>query len=206
MLLHYYGRPFRVFFPNYTWRRNTNEKKIYLTFDDGPIPEVTEFVLDELAKVNVKATFFCVGDNVRKHPTIFQRLIAEGHQPANHTYNHLNGRRNEFGKYVGNVNDCQALMPKSFGKKLFRPPYGMISKKQTKALISDYEVVMWDVLSGDFHPKISAVKCLEKTIRYSRPGSIVLFHDSVKSYEKIKFALPRYLDHMLKAGYQFELL
>ncbi len=206
MLIHYYGRIFRTIFPFYTWRKHSKEKVLYLTFDDGPIPDVTEYVIDTLKNYGIKATFFCVGDNVRKHPGVFRKLLEDGHQVANHTQNHLNGKKNDLNEYLKNVDTCDDYLGAHNPSKLFRPPYGMLSRGQRKQLAKTHEIVMWEVLSGDFHPKISKEKCLKKSIQNTRRGSIVLFHDSIKSYDKIKYALPKYLEHFLAQGYRFETL
>ena len=177
-----------------------------MTFDDGPIPGPTEFVLDELAKFNAKATFFCVGENIKNHPEIFKRLHQEGHRVGNHTYNHLNGRKTSFKKYLENVSKCQQLIPSEIAgdTKLFRPPYGLFTKNQKEALRKKYDVVMWEVLSADFSPTISPEKCLKKSIKHCREGSIIVFHDSLKTIDKLKYVLPRFLAHFTDKGYTFE--
>lgn len=181
---------------------------MFLTFDDGPIPGPTEFVLEELAKFDAKATFFCVGDNVRKHQDIFQKVVDAGHRIGNHTYNHINGRKTSFEDYLANVAKCQEVLPaKVCGEsKLFRPPYGMFTQKQKEALRKKYDVVMWEVLSADFSRAVSKEKCLRKSIKHSRAGSIIVFHDSLKTIEKLKYVLPRFLEHFSKLGYTFETL
>ncbi|WP_373513561.1 polysaccharide deacetylase family protein [Persicitalea sp.] len=181
-----------------------DEKTIYLTFDDGPISEVTEFVLDTLADYNASATFFCIGDNVRKHPTIFELIKTQGHSVGNHTFNHLNGWDTEDGTYLSNIQKCaeQLKIPTS----LFRPPYGRIKKSQAKHLLPGKTIVMWDVLTGDFSQKISPEICLKKTIQYGRPGSIILFHDSLKARKNMEYALPRALKHFKNQGYSFRAL
>ena len=207
MYLHYYNRLFQWLYPYRVWSKKASEKVIYLTFDDGPIPEVTEFVLDELKNVNAKATFFCVGDNIRKYPEIYKRLLKEGHRSANHTFNHLNGRKTTKDEYVRNAKKCSELIVDDFeGKMLFRPPYGRIKGDQFRALKRDYEVVMWNVLSADFDPNLSKEKCLKKTIRYTKKGAIVVFHDNVKTMGKLRWVLPKYLNHFSKLGYKFKCL
>ena len=204
MFLHYSPFWLKAFFPRYKWRVNTNEKKMFLTFDDGPIPEITEFVLDTLKQYNAKATFFCIGDNVRKHPDIFHNIIAQGHSVGNHTFNHLNGWKSNDSDYMANIELCEKQL--NLDTNLFRPPYGRMKKSQSRQLPLTKEIIMWDVLSGDFSAEIKPEVCLRKSIRYARPGSIVLFHDSLKAAENMQYTLPRFLDHFVKTGYQFDAL
>ena len=206
MFIYYYGSLFRMIYPRFTWRRKNDKKNIFLTFDDGPVPEVTEWVLDLLAKEQIKATFFCVGENVVKNAAIYQRLQKEGHRVANHTFNHLNGRKNTDHTYFENVAKCTDVLNLPDERPLFRPPYGRLTKIQRKELLKKYEIVMWEVLSADFASKISAKTCLQKTEKYTKPGSIVLFHDSVKTFEKIQWVLPRYIQAMKRKGFQFAVL
>lgn len=184
------------------WRMNQNEPIIYLTFDDGPIPELTPWVLDVLKQYNIKATFFCVGDNITKHPEIFQRIINEGHQIGNHTYNHLKGWKTTNALYFDNINKCQELTCTD----LFRPPYGRITKSQYKFLLTNYRIVFWDVLSYDYDALISPEKCLNNCLKFTRNGSIIVFHDSIKAQKNLKFALPHYIEHFLKLNYKFATL
>ena len=179
-----------------------NEQKIYLTFDDGPIPELTIWVLDVLKQNNVKATFFCVGENITKNPEIFQRIIDEGHKVGNHTYNHVKGWKTDKATYISNVEKCQQLTKTS----LFRPPYGRIKKGQYRILSSQYKIVFWDVLSHDYDQMISPEKCLENSIKYTRNGSIIVFHDNVKAQKNLKFTLPQYIEHFVKLNYKFATL
>lgn len=201
MFLHYSPFWLKAYFSGYTWHIPTSEKIIYLTFDDGPIPDITEFVLDTLEGYRAKATFFCIGDNVRKHPQVFQKLLDQGHSVGNHTYNHLNGWKNEKQAYLDNVALCDDLLPAT--TSLFRPPYGRIKGSQADSL-THKRIIMWDVLSGDFSPNVSPQQCLEKSIRYTKKGSIVLFHDSIKASRNMQHALPAYLDHFSEKGYRFE--
>ncbi|MFQ3575482.1 MAG: polysaccharide deacetylase family protein [Cytophagales bacterium] len=187
------------------WEVNTTEKVVYLTFDDGPIPEVTPFVLETLRMFNAKATFFCVGENVVKHPDVFQQLIDDGHTVGNHTHNHVKGWEKKTADYVENIMLCEKAIEKQ-SKKLFRPPYGRITRNQINVVKQDYTIVMWDVLSADYEKSVSAESCLKNTLFHTKPGSIVLFHDHQKTYEKIKFVLPRYLNEMSKRGFRFEAL
>ncbi|MDX1940785.1 MAG: polysaccharide deacetylase family protein [Saprospiraceae bacterium] len=189
-------------FPNFTWRIPSEEKVLYLTFDDGPIPEVTPWVIEQLAQYNAKATFFCVGDNVRKYPEVFKQVKEAGHSIGNHTFNHLNGWNSENIPYFHNVRHCASLTH----SVLFRPPYGRLKPKQAQFLQRHYRIVMWDVLSGDFDSNISAEQCLDNVINNAQRGSIVVFHDSLKALEKIQYALPRVLEYFTQKGYNFEQL
>jgi peptidoglycan-N-acetylglucosamine deacetylase len=204
MFLHKTNFLMRALYPDFIWRKSLLEKKIYLTFDDGPIPEITEFVLETLAKYQAKATFFCIGDNIRKHPLIFQKLINEGHAIGNHTFNHLKGWATDDVTYLENVVLCSKEIEKeNHQTQLFRPPYGRIKRSQAKSLLLDYEIVMWDVLSGDFSQKLSPEIVLEKTIQHTKAGSIVLFHDSIKAYKNMSYSLPRFLEYFSEKGFQF---
>lgn len=189
-------------FPNFTWRIPTEEKVLYLTFDDGPIPEVTTWVLDQLRAYGAKATFFCVGDNVRKHFDVFQKVKAEDHAFGNHTLSHLNGWLNDNIPYFHNVRHCANLV----NSVIFRPPYGRLKPKQAQFLQRHYRIVMWDVLSGDFDASLSPEQCLANVTNNAGPGSIVVFHDSIKAGERLRYALPRVLEHFSKLGYRFEKL
>ena len=186
-------------FPNFTWRIPTEEKVIHLTFDDGPIPEVTPWVLDQLAQHGAKATFFCVGENLRKYPDVLELVKKAGHALGNHTYNHLNGWLTDNVQYFLNVRRCAQALRSS----LFRPPYGRMKPRQGDFLLRHYRIVMWDVLSGDFDPEISAEQCLENVLDNARKGSIIVFHDSLKAWEKLQYVLPRVLSHFSAQGYRF---
>jgi peptidoglycan/xylan/chitin deacetylase (PgdA/CDA1 family) len=177
----------------------TQDKKIvYLTFDDGPIPEVTPLVLDVLKKHNAKATFFCVGDNVKKHPEVFKRIVDEGHAVGNHTFNHSDGWRTDNRTYFENIEACAQLV----SSNLFRPPYGRIRYSQYKKLKKKYRIILWDVLSWDYDAKLSAEKCLEIVKKNIRQGSIIVFHDSLKTRDKIAAVLTGTLDFMKETGYE----
>ncbi|WP_353481308.1 polysaccharide deacetylase family protein [Haliscomenobacter sp.] len=189
-------------FPHFTWRIPTSEKQIFLTFDDGPIPEVTPWVLDQLEKYQAKASFFCVGDNIRKYPEIFQQVRDAGHTIGNHTMNHLNGWVTENLTYFHNIRQGASQANTS----LFRPPYGRVTPKQTQFLLRHYRIVMWDVLSGDFDTNISPDQVLKNVVQNVAPGSIVVFHDSVKSQERLEYALPKVLEHFTALGYTFDAL
>jgi peptidoglycan/xylan/chitin deacetylase (PgdA/CDA1 family) len=203
-------------YPSLIWKKKPEEKIIYLTFDDGPIPDVTEYVLSELKKYSIKATFFCVGDNIRKHPEVFQKILREEHRIGNHTFNHLKGWKTDDDKYFENVQKCEEIIRSSLvssssylyenHSKLFRPPYGLIKKSQIKELNKEYEIVMWDVLTGDFDQKLSKKDCLNKALKFTRNGSIVIFHDSFKAKKNLSYVLPKYIEHYLALGYRFEKL
>jgi|SRR5690606_2334400 Predicted xylanase/chitin deacetylase len=192
----------RWLYPKLTWHRDRTEKRIFLTFDDGPIPDVTPSILNTLKNYGVKATFFCVGENIKKHPDLFDSLLKNGHRVGNHTYNHLNGWKTPADVYVGNVARCQALT----GTSLFRPPYGRATRAQHDALQRDFEIIMWDVLSGDFDTRLSPEKCLQNVLRYTGNGSIVVFHDNIKAIPRVTHALPRAIEHWLDNGYKFGVL
>jgi peptidoglycan/xylan/chitin deacetylase (PgdA/CDA1 family) len=189
-------------FPNFTWKIPTNEKVLYLTFDDGPIPGVTPWVLKQLAQYDAKATFFCVGNNIEKHPEVFAQVKAAGHSVGSHTQDHLNGWTSDNLPYFHNVRHG-ANQTKTI---LFRPPYGKLRPRQTQFLLRHYRIVMWDVLSGDFDPRISEEQCLLNVTRNAEPGSIVVFHDSLKAEEKLRYALPKALAYFAEQGYRFEAL
>lgn len=202
--LHYAPFWLRAWYPEYRWREETREKKIFLTFDDGPIPQVTEFVLATLAQYHAKATFFCIGDNVRKHPDIYAKVLEAGHSVGNHTYNHVNGWKTDPQSYLVNFEKCRQVL--NVETKLFRPPYGRMKKRQSRLLPAESRIIMWDVLTGDFSADITPKVCLSKSIQYTREGSIVLFHDSLKAWRNMSFTLPAFLDHFTREGYTFEAL
>ncbi|GAB1463954.1 polysaccharide deacetylase family protein [Pedobacter sp.] len=193
------------YYPNLIWNKATDKKTVYLTFDDGPIPNVTEFVLNTLKSFNVKGTFFCIGDNINKHPQIFERIKKEGHAIGNHTYNHLKGWETDNKTYMDNFWKCQELTETN----LFRPPYGRIKKSQIsnlKSQTSNLEIIMWDVLSGDFDTKLSPEKCYQNVIKNVRNGTIIVFHDSLKAWDRLAYALPKTIEYLLAKGYRFEKL
>lgn len=195
----------QVLYPKMIWKMPSGEKKIYLTFDDGPIPDITPFVMDELNKFNAKATFFCIGDNIRKHPEVFESLKKEGHTVANHTFNHLNGRKYNLNTYLENTEKCQEYLSDS-SSNYFRPPYGRMKRSQINAIAEKYKIIMWDVLSGDFQKDLDPDKCLRKCIKYTQDGSIVLFHDSIKAAPVMKKVLPSFLKHFSNLGFEFACL
>lgn len=189
----------RKFYKDSVWRIGKTEPTIYLTFDDGPIPELTPWVLDTLKKWQVKATFFCVGDNIQKYPEIFDRILKEGHQVGNHTFNHMKGWENTTTDYINNVEKCQQLIQTN----LFRPPYGRIKKSQYKILSKKYKIIFWDILSYDYSNAVSPEKCLANSIKYTRNGSIIVFHDNIKAQKNLKFTLSQYIQHFLELNYNF---
>jgi len=194
---------FRWFNPRYlVCELPHREKIIYLTFDDGPVPDATPEVLDILSEFRVQATFFLVGDNVRKHPDIFNRVMLEGHGIGNHTFHHLNGWQTPPGAYIEDVYRCREY----FDTKLFRPPYGRFTPSQYFLLRKDFKFILWSVLTYDFHRHTTPAQCLKNAIDHTQNGSIVVFHDSLKSIDNVRFALPGFLEHFLKLDYRFELL
>jgi peptidoglycan/xylan/chitin deacetylase (PgdA/CDA1 family) len=208
MFLHKSNFLMRAVYPDFQWKVKTNEKVIYLTFDDGPIPDITDAVLDCLAAYNAKATFFCIGDNIQKHPEVFDRVIAQGHTIGNHTFNHLRGWATKEEIYLTNFQQCEEVIREKVeltaGERLlFRPPHGRIKKGQAKAILQTHEIVMWDVLTGDFSADLSPERVLQKTLKYTESGSIVVFHDSLKAEKKMLYALPRMLQHFSELGYVF---
>ncbi|NCD71618.1 polysaccharide deacetylase family protein [Mucilaginibacter agri] len=195
----------KQFYSDLLWNADRDKRIIYLTFDDGPIPVVTPFVLKILKQYQAKATFFCIGDNIRKHPDVFEQVKQDGHAIGNHTFHHLKGWKTDDKTYVKDMQDCQELTR----SQLFRPPYGRIKKSQTKRLKSLYpnlNIIMWDVLSGDFDINLSPENCLKNVIKHTESGSIVVFHDSLKAFDRLKYTLPKALEHWAKEGYTFKSL
>ncbi len=196
----------RAIYPNCTWKIPSKEKVIYLSFDDGPHPEATPFVLEELKKYNAKATFFCIGNNVLKHPNIYESILLAGHAVGNHTYDHLNGWKTDTNSYLENINDAASLIESNF----FRPPYGRITKSQIKAIKQNKhlpnQIIMWDVLSGDFDLKLNGEDCARNVIKNVQPGSIIVFHDSQKAWDRLVVALPIVLQYFSNLGYKMELI
>jgi len=189
-------------YPQLIWDMKQVKPSIFLTFDDGPIPIVTPFVLNILKQYNAKATFFCIGDNVRKHPDIFEQVKADGHAIGNHTYNHLKGWKTDDQDYLKNTLKADELLH----TKLFRPPYGRIKREQIKLLknaMPGIKLVMWDVLSGDFDINLQPQQCLTKVLKYTGNGSIVVFHDSLKAFNRLEYVLPKAMEVWSKAGYSF---
>ncbi|MBI4930841.1 MAG: polysaccharide deacetylase family protein [Bacteroidetes bacterium] len=224
----YFTRPnllVRKIYPSALWRvqlpslrGGTGRGSIFLTFDDGPIPEVTPQVLAILKEHHAKATFFCIGANIEKHPEVFRQIISEGHSIGNHTYNHLNGWKTKTKEYLENIEKCNVqigryadvqmktnphISSSAHSHILFRPPYGRMKLSQYSLLSTQYSVVMWDVLSGDFDEKTSKEKCLKNVLSNTREGSIIVFHDSVKAKEKLFYVLPKVLEHFGEKGFEF---
>ncbi|MDO5972467.1 polysaccharide deacetylase family protein [Flavivirga aquimarina] len=200
-------------FPNYIWDIPSADKVIYLTFDDGPTPEITNWVLNTLKKHKAKATFFCIGNNIEKHPDIFYNILNDGHGVGNHTYNHVKGWKTKTKDYLKNISETQETIESKIQSQstefriqnLFRPPYGQITPKQGKKLIAlGYKIIMWDVLSFDWDYKVNEENCLNNVIHKATNGSIIVFHDSVKASKNMQYALPKVLDHFSKLGYRFK--
>ncbi len=200
MLLIQPRRFLKKIYPKALWHLERENKTIYLTFDDGPVPGITEWILDELKKFNAKATFFCVGANILKHNTVFLRVLEEGHHVGNHSMFHSRGFSTRLENYMDETNTCQKLI----GNNLFRPPYGQLKRGQYRSLIQQgYKVVMWDVISYDYE-KISPERCLNIVLSNTRSGSIVVFHDNLKAEQNLKYSLPKTLEHFDKLGYTFK--
>lgn len=188
-------------YPKCIWNMDRSEKSVYLTFDDGPIPEITPFVLELLATYQIKATFFCVGENIKKNPHLFKQIVNAGHRIGNHTFNHLKGWKTRDESYLENVAACQELTQTN----LFRPPYGRATHSQLKALYPDFKIIMWDVLSGDFDLNLSPEKCLQNVIQHTENGSIIVFHENIKSIPRVTYALPKAIESLLAQGYKFKI-
>jgi len=189
-------------YPGLVWRMPGEEKTVYLSFDDGPHPEITPFVLEQLKRYGASATFFCIGKNVNAYPQIYRQILLEGHRVGNHTQNHLNGWKVADDRYIENVREAA----KYVDSELFRPPYGRIGALQAKVLKGapfNYRIVMWDVLSGDFDVSLDAQRCARNVTRHAGPGSIVVFHDSEKAFDRLRDALPVVLEHFSEKGYRF---
>lgn len=210
-------------FPNYVWDIPNSGKVLYLTFDDGPTPEITNWTLQTLKNFNAKATFFCIGNNIEKHPNIFQNILADGHRIGNHTHNHVKGWKTKATDYLNNVAEAEMVIknqmsnskdqiPNSLFRsqqlinvKLFRPPYGQITPKQGKHLLElNYKIIMWDVLSFDWEKEVSKETCLENVISHATNGSIIVFHDSIKASKNMQYALPKVLERFSKKGFVFK--
>jgi len=190
----------RWIYPRATWRMSRKVHNVYLTFDDGPIPESTPFILRTLAEYGAKATFFMVGDNVRKYPDLYRRIVDEGHQAGNHTFNHWGGLRHSTMAYSQNADKANELIH----SHLFRPPHGWMRWDQYLWLKRKYRIVMWDLVTRDYSKWVSAEDVLDNVMRYTRNGSIITFHDSLKSIDKLHYALPRALDWLRNEGYEFK--
>ena len=204
MIIEQPGVYLRWIYPKAFWRMDRHEHSVYLTFDDGPISESTPFILQTLRNYGVKATFFMVGDNVRKHPELYQQIVSEGHQVGNHTHNHISGFRHSLHEYSYNVEKANAYIH----SHLFRPPHGWIRPVQYALLTRHkrYKMVMWDVVTRDYSKWMTADDVVNNVRRYTRNGSIITFHDSLKSIEKLKTALPRSIEWLLEQGYEIKII
>ena len=191
----------RWIYPKAFWRMDRQEKAVYLTFDDGPIPEATPWILDVLKDYDVKATFFMVGDNVRKHPELYERIVSEGHQVGNHTHNHISGIRHSLHDYSYNVEKANAYIHSYY----VRPPHGWMRLPQYAWLSRKYKIVMWDLVTRDYSKWLTAEDVFNNVKRYARNGSIITFHDSLKSIDKLKTALPQAIEWLKKEGYAFKI-
>lgn len=200
MLIEQPPKLLRWLYPRALWRMDKNVKAVYLTFDDGPIPEITPWVLDLLDKYNIKATFFLVGDNVRKHPEEFQMILERGHRVGNHTFNHIGGFKHLSYNYLANTNKADELIK----SKLFRPPHGWMRWGQYMVLRNRYTIVMWDLVTRDYSKRLNGRQVLRIVKKYVRNGSIITFHDSIKSEKNMKYALPRAIEWLLEQGYEFK--
>ena len=208
MLFHHVPSWIQLLFPQYVWHKSRGGKAVYLTFDDGPVPGITDFVLEQLAERDMKATFFMVGDNVVKHTELALKVKGQGHQIGNHTHNHLNGRLFSTEEYLKNVEECQSAITESLDivPKLFRPPYGRMKAGQIKAISKTHQITMWDVVSGDYDPRQTPERCLMKVKKYTRNGSIILFHDQKKTEKILLDVLPDFLNFIHAQGYRTGLL
>lgn len=191
-------------FPNLLWRgpAGNDGQRVYLTFDDGPVPDITPWVLELLKKYNARATFFCIGKNVKSNPEIYNKILKAGHAVGNHTFNHVSGYKSKVNSYVSEVKKASEWI----SSDLFRPPYGRIRWSQAKILSQSYSIVMWDVLSGDFDPGTSPEKCINNVMKNIADGSIVVFHDSIKAAANLKQSLPTIMDSLSSLGYKFDSL
>lgn len=195
-------RLFRALYPGALWRMNPEEKSVYLTFDDGPIPQITPWVLDLLDQYQIKATFFLVGDNIRKHPEEFRQIQERGHQIGNHTFNHIRGFEYTTQEYMDNTEKANRLIQSD----LFRPPHGHMGMKQYYALRKRYKIVMWDLVTRDYSKHLNGEEVFRKVKKYVRNGSIITFHDSIKAEQSMKYALPRSIEWLKEQGYEFKRL
>jgi len=202
MLIERAPKLYRNLYKGSHWRINPGEKSVYLTFDDGPIPEITPWVLDLLDKYNIKATFFCVGDNVKNYPDIFRMVQERGHKIGNHTFHHIKALKTDTQSYLKEVEDTAGLIK----SKLFRPPYGHMYFSQFKALRKLYKVIMWDVVTRDYSHLMTADRVFEVVKKYTRNGSIIVFHDSLKAGDRMKESLPKSIEWLLEQGYSFKVI
>lgn len=189
-----------IFYRDLVWSIPGNEQKIYLTFDDGPDNSTTPRILDILNEHEINATFFCVGDKAKKHNKIIERIIAQRHSIGNHSYSHLKGTKVKTEDFIQDVEKCNEVIH----SKLFRPPYGKLTRQQTRLLKEKYKIVMWSVLPGDFDDKVSKESCLIRSIKNTTKGTIIVFHDNLKTIDKVTYVLPKYIEHFKNLGFTFE--
>lgn len=190
----------KTIYPNIVWDKRSEERVLYLTFDDGPTPEITERVLDTLDMYQAKATFFCLGRNIERHPRVYDEILKRQHAVGNHTYSHLKGWKTKNQEYYTDIE----LADQIIDSKLFRPPYGQIKRSQIRHLKNKYEITMWDVMSHDYEQRVSKERSLNAVLKYTKNGSIIVFHDSVKAYEKLSFILPGLLEEFSSNGFTFK--
>lgn len=189
----------KYFYPSLIWGIKDENKNIYLTFDDGPDEDITPEVLDLLDQYAAKATFFCVGEKVVQNPDLYKEICKRGHAVGNHSFNHVKGKRTSLSNYLQNIDKAKSVI----GSSLFRPPYGSISYQQIKKLKKDYKIIMWSVLPGDFDTHVSPEDVLKRSIKHTKPGSIIVFHDNKKFKDKMLFALKGFLNHYSALGYNY---
>lgn len=208
--MYFHKTPFwlEALYPQLIWQKKEEKNCIFLTFDDGPIPIVTEFVLEVLKSYHAKATFFCVGENIQKHSWLCTKILEEGHSLGNHTHSHLNGWKINDNKYMNDIAKCEALLDQHLGcdrARLFRPPYGRIKRSQITKL-KGYQIIMWNVLTGDFDDRISPDISFNRFFKYVKPGSIIVFHDSLKAKDNLYYLLPKFMESVQEKNYTFEAL
>lgn len=191
---------FTALFHGAVWRMNVTEKVVFLTFDDGPIPEVTPWVLEFLRAEGIRATFFCVGENVYKYPEVYRQILAEGHSVGNHTFNHVQGFRKPDGEYFSNIEKASRFIDSD----LFRPPHGLMKSTQYRYLKQKFRIIMWDVVSCDYDSRLTPEKVFQNIRRFVRPGSVITFHDSLKAERNMKEVLPKAVRWLKERGYRFE--
>lgn len=193
---------FDLIYPDLVWRIQSIDKKLYLTFDDGPDPSVTPELLNILHQFEAKATFFCTGSKADENPALIEQMKDAGHSIGNHSFYHLRGKKVSTASYIEDISRCNKIL----GTKLFRPPFGSIKQSQIKQLKDQYKIYMWTLLPGDFDQSVTKEKCLSRSIKYTKNGTIIVYHDSKKTQEKVLYAVPKYIEHFQKLGYTFEAL
>jgi peptidoglycan-N-acetylglucosamine deacetylase len=201
LFLHKSNILFEWLYPNFIWKLPVQAPTIFLTFDDGPIPIITDFVLEQLEFYDAKATFFVIGENAVKYPQILTKIVSNGHSIGNHTMTHLKGWATDYKQFTNDFLLCQKNIPKN---NLFRPPYGKLRKKQAEFISKTHKIIMWDVISGDFLPDLDPEICLQKCIKYTESGTVIVFHDSQKAFPILKYVLPKYLKYFKEKGFNFE--